>query len=91
MDTDDRIETEIDALLARDDAASVVDALLSMPPRAPASEGDPRGEKTVNARLQARLAHRMRQVLEGGEPEGAEDGARRNPGEVETGFPFATG
>lgn len=63
MDADDRIEAEIDTLLARDDTASVIDALMSMP----RTDGDPNGtwEKVLHARLQERLSRRMRDVLEG--------------------------
>ena len=64
MNVEDKIEAEIDALLARDETTSVVDALLAMPQRMPANPADERWEKSLNARLQARLAQKMREVLE---------------------------
>ncbi|WP_274425944.1 hypothetical protein [Chelativorans sp. YIM 93263] len=62
MDVEDRIEAEIDALLAHDDTESVIDALMSMP----RSDSDPDDtwKKALHARLQERLARRMRKVLE---------------------------
>jgi len=62
MSVDGKLEAEIDALLARDDSASVIDMLLSMPHVMAADNAD--WEKILHARLQARLARKMRDVLE---------------------------
>jgi len=64
MTADKRVEAEIDALLARDETASVIDTLLSMPRIAAANDEDETWEKILNARLQERLARRMREMLE---------------------------
>jgi len=63
MSVDRKVEAEIDALLARDDSASVIDMLLSMPHVMAADNAD--WEKILHARLQERLARKMREVLEG--------------------------
>lgn len=65
MKINDRVEMEIDALLAHDDTKSVIDAVMSMPHAKVANDTDDRWEKALHARLQARLARRMREVLEG--------------------------
>ena len=74
MSVDRKVEAEIDALLARDDSASVIDMLLSMPHVMAADNAD--WEKILHARLQERLARKMREVLEGaGEPDNARSAA----------------
>ncbi|MCT8997682.1 hypothetical protein [Chelativorans intermedius] len=65
MTFDKRIEAEIDALLSRSETESFVDTLLRMPHAAAANDADESWEKLLNARLQARLARRMREKLEG--------------------------
>ncbi|WEX10174.1 hypothetical protein [Chelativorans sp. AA-79] len=65
MTVDKKVEAEIDALLACNDQASVIDTLLSMP-HAMAAD-DPAWEKLMHARLQERLARKMRDMLEGAE------------------------
>jgi len=67
MTVDKRVEAEIDALLARDETTSVIDSLLSMPRVTAANDEDDTWEKILNARLQERLARRMREMLEGAE------------------------
>jgi len=67
MTVDKRVEAEIDALLARDETTSVIDTLLSMPRMTAANDEDETWEKILNARLQERLARRMREMLEGAE------------------------
>ncbi|WP_309084728.1 hypothetical protein [Chelativorans sp.] len=62
MKLDEELEAEIDALLARDDRASVIDTLLSMPHAKAA--GDPAWEKLLHARLQERLVRKMREMLD---------------------------
>ncbi|WP_028033097.1 hypothetical protein [Chelativorans sp. J32] len=74
MSVDRKVEAEIDALLARDDSASVIDMLLSMPHVMAADNAD--WEKILHARLQERLARKMREVLEGArEPDNARSAA----------------
>lgn len=65
MTADKKVEEEIEALLSRDDPESVIDSLLSMPPQAAAN--DEVWEKVLHARLQERLARKMRDMLEGGQ------------------------
>ena len=65
MTADEKVEEEIEALLSRDDPESVIDSLLSMPPQAAAN--DEVWEKVLHARLQERLARKMRDILEGGQ------------------------
>jgi len=74
MSVDRKVEAEIDALLARDDSASVIDMLLSTPHVMAADNAD--WEKILHARLQERLARKMREVLEGArEPDNARSAA----------------
>lgn len=65
MTVDSKVEAEIDALLERDDSASVIDTLLAMPRTRMAHNTDETWEKVLHARLQARLARKMRETLEG--------------------------
>ena len=65
MTVDSKVEAEIDALLGRDDTASVIDTLLAMPRMRVADNTDETWEKILHARLQARLARKMRETLEG--------------------------
>ncbi|MFC6488341.1 hypothetical protein [Nitratireductor sp. GCM10026969] len=63
MTVEKNLEAEIDALLAKDDdTASIIDTLLAMPRPAGADDS---WEKVLHERLQARLARRMREALEG--------------------------
>lgn len=62
---DECADRQIDALLRRDDDASIIDTLLAMPRGAdPVAEGDA-WERVLFARLQERLARRMRETIEG--------------------------
>ena len=64
MIADKKLEAEIDALLAGDNSESVIDALLSMPRETRADGADQTWERILHARLQERLARRMREMLE---------------------------
>jgi allophanate hydrolase subunit 1 len=63
MTVDRKVEAEIDALLAHDETTSVIDTLLAMPHVAVANDADETWEKALNARLQARLSRRLREIL----------------------------
>ncbi len=60
---DEKADSDIEALLANDETTSVVDTLLAMPHAL--SADDESWEKIMHARLQERLAHKMREMLEG--------------------------
>ncbi|WP_163267492.1 hypothetical protein [Chelativorans alearense] len=64
MTADKRVDAEIDALLGRDETTSVIDTLLAMPRVEAANDPDGSWERVLHARLQARLARKMRRVLE---------------------------
>ena len=65
MEVEKSVEAEIDALLARDDSSSVIDALLAIPtPAATGSSGEA-WQQLLHARLQSRVSRRMRETLEG--------------------------
>ncbi|GAA4527226.1 hypothetical protein GCM10023174_14430 [Chelativorans composti] len=63
MEVDESVEAEIDALLAKGEYSSVVDALLAIPPRADMS-GDA-WQKLIHERMQFRVSRMMRKTLEG--------------------------
>lgn len=63
-------EAAIDALLARDEQASIVDGLFALPGSGAAPAPDP-WSRVVHDRLQARLAARMRRVISSGDEEAA--------------------
>lgn len=60
---DEKADSDIEALLANDETTSVVDTLLAMPHAL--SADDESWEKIMHARLQERLARKMREMLEG--------------------------
>jgi len=66
MTVERNVDAEIDALLSRNESDSVIDTLLAIPHVATAN--DENWEKILNARLQERLARKMRELLEN-EPE----------------------
>lgn len=66
MTVERNVDAEIDALLSRNESDSVIDTLLEIPHVATAN--DENWEKILNARLQERLARKMRELLEN-EPE----------------------
>lgn len=63
MTVEKNVEAEIDALLAEDETASIIDSLLAMPRP---EDADDSWERALHARLQERLARKMRQVLDSG-------------------------
>ncbi|WP_336057578.1 hypothetical protein [Nitratireductor sp. CH_MIT9313-5] len=59
------VEAQIDALLTKDDSSSIIETLYSLGQAAgdAASIGD-EWDRAVQARLQARLARKMREAIE---------------------------
>ncbi|WP_173932802.1 hypothetical protein [Chelativorans sp. Marseille-P2723] len=55
---------EIDAILAQDGSASVIDTLLSIPREIPTASDEGTWERALHARLQERLSRKMREILE---------------------------
>lgn len=64
MEVEKSVEAEIDALLARDECSSVIDALLSIPSPTRAAGGQKAWDDLLHARLQSRVSRRMRETLE---------------------------
>jgi hypothetical protein len=66
-------DQQIDALLARPDAGSIVDRLMAIP--RPAADATSEWDRAVLGRLEAHLARRMRALLGGAQLERREDDA----------------
>ena len=67
-------EPVIEALLARDEQTSIVDGLFALPESGTADARD-EWSRAVHDRLQARLAARMRRMIEAADDDAAEDAA----------------
>lgn len=59
----ENLDAEIDALLVRDDTASIVDSLLSLPDEHSSAAVSGEWGRVLAGRLQTRLAERMRRAL----------------------------
>ena len=70
MEVEKTVEAEIDALLAQDDSASVVDALLAIPPRPEISGGADEWQRLLHARLQTKVSRKMQANLQRRKPSG---------------------
>mgnify|MGYP001301315610 CR=1 FL=1 len=63
MEVEKTLEAEIDALLAQVDGASVVDALLAIPPHPETTGEADEWQKLLHARLQTKVSRRMQENL----------------------------
>lgn len=68
MEVEKTVEAEIDALLAQDDSASVVDALLAIPPRPDATGNRDEWHKLLHVRLQTKVSRKMQENLQKQKP-----------------------
>lgn len=70
------VEAQIDALLSKDDSSSIIETLYSLGQAAgdAAFVGD-EWDRAVQARLQARLARKMREAIEPGSMSGRSSSA----------------
>lgn len=73
IDTDERIDRQIDVLLQRDDDTSIIDSLFAVSDGPGSADPQDAWERALFARLQARLSQRMRQSIE--RPENARTAA----------------
>ncbi len=73
LPAEERIEAEIDAVLAPHADDSIVDSLLALPGDEAAGAGPDEWNRGLHDRLQARLAQRMREAI--GKTGKAEDAA----------------
>jgi hypothetical protein len=56
-------EHEIDALLSRDEAGSIIDRLMALPRSAAGKEASNEWDRAVAGRFEAHLAQKMRELI----------------------------